>query len=99
MFYYIFINDNTLQNLYKKLFTDPKIPMPFLLHDDNKGLYTYEYINYPLLQMRYISDINISIQQGNLESFDTLIYNNNSNGGEGDGLAMIEAVKKKTVVW
>ena len=80
---YFFINDNTLQNLYKKLFTDPKIPMPFLLHEDNIGLYTYEYINYPLLRRRYISDINISIKEGNLESFDTLIYNNNSNGGEG----------------
>ena len=56
--------------------------MPFG-HDEYIGYrYSYHMIENPLLKMRLISDINIKIDKGKLESFDTFLYDKNSNGGE-----------------
>lgn len=79
---YFLIKDRKLENLYKKLFHYNMISMPFGDQQYRGFPYSYHMIEVPLLEMRLISDINIKIDKGNLESFDTFLYDKNSNGGK-----------------
>jgi len=88
---YFFIHGKRLEELYKKLFTENDINMPFTSamteYDVNEENYDYtttssKFIEIPLKIKCYISDINIKIKNGILESFETSIYDTNSNSKE-----------------
>jgi hypothetical protein len=87
---YFFINDYSLYNWYKNTFRygENRIPLPFNIDFDDMGYQKVrndpKSIIHPLLEKRLISDINISIYEGNLTSFDTVVYTTNSNAKVSD---------------
>ena len=78
---YFFISGNRLEELYKKLFTNNGLNMPvYILEEFGNELRneTSSKVIEPAIIRRYISDIDITIIGGKLDSFATLIYNENS---------------------
>uniref|UniRef100_A0A6C0E4J4 Uncharacterized protein n=1 Tax=viral metagenome TaxID=1070528 RepID=A0A6C0E4J4_9ZZZZ len=79
---YFFINDYSLYNWYKNIFYENRIELPFTLDTDVRStvnVWDPKIIIHPLLDRRLISDINISIDQGNLSSFNAIVYLTDSN--------------------
>ena len=93
---YFFINDYSLYNWYENTFRYEdflrderyRIQLPFTIDFDDMGYQEIrnnpKSIIHPLLEKRLISDINISIYEGKLESFDTVVYTENSDAKVSD---------------
>jgi len=76
---YFFIDGDRLEELYKKLFTDKEIKLPFIFTEGGDRIIktsdNYKYLN-TVINDNYIFEIDININNGKLINFSNKIVNN-----------------------